>query len=427
MSDIYFCLSAVISALFIFFTYRYRYKFGFLLPSTIFMLMWCGAILSSIVVQNNTELNEYAMSYDGVGEYIFSFISCSCIGFLLARFCSNVSKRKRVINLKWIAFLSSRLKFFLYISFVLGIIRILIIIKTFGWDSLYDYRQNVFLLGKMEQAGAWYYVSQISSYIYILASFSVVLVAIKQAQTTFNVKEMSRYFLLYSAQALSIGGRMFVIDFISCFFFSFFIIRGRKAKLLSFKESTTLTASIFILIGIVMILGVIRNNRDEKVKNEDYLTKLLYIQDGIIYTTATFTLAPVNSYSLDYGKNITSFDRENTSFEKFKNSSQMEIYLPFVTGVIAPLYFDFGYIGSLVAWLIICFFFEFISIKALNISTIWSLLLIFIFIRYMYDTPLMISGGRGLFRYLFILLLFYLFRNRLKYEFTTIIEKSRRL
>ena len=142
----YFYFSAFLAGIYLLFIYKNRFKFGFVLPSTVFMLMWTIACISSIVVQKNKDLNEFSMSYDRVGIYMFFFIISSFLGFILARFFTVRRKGPVNINLLWAKYLSSKLQIFLYLSFLLGLLRIFIIVRTFGFESLYDYRQNVFLI-----------------------------------------------------------------------------------------------------------------------------------------------------------------------------------------------------------------------------------------------------------------------------------------
>ena len=413
MEITYFAISAILAVLYIFYKYKTRTKDSFIMPSTIFMLMWAAAITASILSQVNG-LDEFGMGYESTAPYLLLFISVSLFAFLTAKFFVRERRVKYNFDFRYIDYLLSKFKIFIYLSFFLGLIRILIIISSFGWDSLYDYRQNAFLIGA-EGGGIYSIVSQISSYVYVLATLFVVLLAIKHALTSINFREMSWYFVLFSAQALSIGGRMFIIDFISCYFFVFMLIRARNKTVFRKRELVPFSFSIAALLSIVMILGVIRNNRSEvtdKVASDDYYTKLLYLQDGIVYTSIFFSKIKYIDIDLDYGKNITSYDRDNTTYTKFRNRPDMEMYLPFVTGVIVPLYFDFGYTGSLFAWFFICLLIETISRRMLNKGTILAIFVIFVLLRFFYDTPLLVSGGRGLFRYLFVLLIIYILAKK---------------
>lgn len=426
----YFTISAAIAILYIFYKYKTRAKSNFIMPSTIFMLMWGAAICTSIVSQVSG-LDEFGMDYDSTAPYLLLFIGTSLFAFLTAKLFITERKVKFNFDFRYVDYLLSKFKAFIYLSFFLGVIRILIIISSFGWDSLYDYRQNPFLIGSTGGSGLYGIVSQISSYVYVLATLFIVLLAIKHALTTINFRQMGWYFILFSAQALSIGGRMFIIDFISCYFFIFILIRAGNKSFFRKREWVPFSFSIAALLSIVMILGVLRNNRSEvtdKVASDDYYTKFLYLQDGIVYTSIFFKKEKYIDIDLDYGKNITSFDRENTSYAKFRNRPDMEMYLPFVTGIIVPLYFDFGYVGSLVTWFFICLLIEAISRRVLNKGTILAVFVVFILLRFFYDSPLLIAGGRGLFRYLFVLLIIYILTKKnyfLSYRNWTI--KRRRL
>jgi hypothetical protein len=334
------------------------------------------------------------------------------LGFTLASFSVRTKNLKNIkfkFSNEYLDFLIGRLRIFLYLSFVLGLLRIYIIISFFGWESLYDYRQNAFLIGRMENAGYYSIVSQISAYVYILASFYIVLLAIKHALTTINYKVLFFDFILYATQALSIGGRMFVIDFISCYFFIFLLFRTRNRRIFTKKELLPFLTSISILFFLMMAMGVLRNDSNKSeytINSTSYYSKLLYLQDGIIYTTVMFTKNPdLETNELDFGRNLLSIDQESSNFTKFRGRSDMEIYMPFVPGIIAGLYFDFGFDGSLFVWGVVCYIIEILALRGLKLATIYDFILIFILLRFLYDTPLLITGSRGLFRYLFILIL----------------------
>ncbi len=403
MEITYFTIAASIAALFVFFKYRLRRSRNFILPSTIFMLMWMAAIIASIISQVSG-LDEFGMGYSTTAPYLLLFIMVSMVAFFFARFFIKERKRPFSFDYRYVDYLLSKFKVFIYLSFLLGLLRIAIIISSFGFDSLYDYRQNAFVIGG--EGGLYGIVTQISSYVYALATLFIVLLAIRHALTSVNFKEMGWYFVLFAAQALSIGGRMFIIDFISCYFFMFLLIRSGNPKIFRKSEMAPFVASLFALLSIVMIFGVLRNDRSEvteKVTSDNYYSKFLYLQDGIVYTSVFFNKMQYVDFELDYGKNLTSIDRDNTSFARFRNRPDMEMYLPFVTGAIIPLVFDFGYTGSLVVWFFVCLLIEIVSIKAFNRGTILAFFLVFILLRYLYDTPLLVVGGRGFFRYLFVL------------------------
>lgn len=411
----YFIFTAIIAFSYVVVKFLSRKKKQFILPSTIFMLMWGLAITASIISQING-LDKFSMGgYKGTALYILLYVLISLIAFYFSGNFVVVRNTTYEFNAKYVDYILSKLKFFIYCSFLLGLFRIYIIISHFGWDSLYDYRQSAFLIGKLN-LGIYDLVGQVSAYVYVLATFFIVLLAIKHALTSIDFKEFLLYFILFAAQSLSIGGRMFVLDFISCYFFIFILIRSKNKKILTKSEFIPFMVSVFAMLFIVMALGVLRNDSNNKSSSEisksDYYSKFLYLQDGIIYTSVFFAKEQNRDLDLDYGKNITSIDRDNTTFAKYRNRSDMDIYMPIVTGVIVPLFFDFGYTGSLLIWFLICLYFEVIAKKMLSKVSLTGILLVFILMRYFYDSPLLIAGGRGFFRYLFVLFILHKCLNR---------------
>lgn len=380
------------------------------------MIMWTYAIISTIVGLK-LNIDEYSQGYANAGPYILYFIIASILGFVFAESLIQVKPTNLKFSLGYIFYLENKLKYFLYLSFLLGILKIIIIIKIFGFNTFADYRISYFQAGSIQNNFGYEHIFRISSYIYVLASFYIILLAIRQALTSFKLKFTLWSLLLFSTMSISMGGRTFILEFMLCFFMMFFFIKERRRLTLNKLEATLIGISFSFLILLVAIIGVLRTEETSQMSNSDIYGKYLYGRDGIIYTSNLFNTMPAGPQKLDYGKNITGVVIDKTNFSNFRINEDNKKYLPFITSVISPLLFDFGYYGSLFIWFLICFVAELISRKYTNNTTIWNLLLLYIIIRYFYDTPLNVTGGRAFFRYLFVLFILYLSQPYFIYNF----------
>ena len=222
----YFIIAVIIAIIYIWQKYTSRIKSGLVFPSTIFMLMWAFACFASVIVQAYDLLDDFGSGYKIVGPYIFLFILVSLLGFLLASKTIRINLDAYNFNSDYISYFLEKMKIFLYLSFLLGLVRIYFMVKIFGWETLYDYRQNALIASSIENNGIFDLVVQISSYIYVLATFSVVLLAIKQALTGFNLKEMLWYFIFLSGFEYRWQNVHFGLYFM--FLFHVFTNKGKK-------------------------------------------------------------------------------------------------------------------------------------------------------------------------------------------------------
>jgi len=387
-------------------------------PSVIFCLMWgLNCIYTAAILggygENLFLKDEYVYKY--MDTYIIYFTIASLFGFSIA----HKMYGKRGVHLKFsLDFLDrilSKYKFIMWVNFFGGILRIVLIISLVGFslDNVMDYRLAA---NDLMNSGLGYVglVFRLSSYVQMLANFYVALFGLRAGFGKLNFKKILIIFILYAPTQMATGGRLFVLYFIIFFFGSFFLARGLSMSTVVRKwilpeEKRAVALMFAVLLSIVAIIGMSRAiEKGKYVGKESLVEKFSYITEGMLLTDKCMQYYPDGSFQHTNGAHIIT-GRSDKYFQ-FKGDDKIQRRMSSVViSIIIPLYLDFGFWGSLIAWFIIALFIESFALSCLGKLTIIRFLIVATLLKIMYESVMSnpISGNIPVFQLIILFVLFY--------------------
>lgn len=392
MQSIDFCYAtAIICAIYLINLWSKK-AYRLLLPSIIHSTTW---LITSILLI--CELNGYLVtrqisnnSVSSSTEFIFYLVIASIVGFSVAHIIGNIRKQKNkviCIETSTIDAILKKFKWIPYTCFFIGCIIFLFLFSTIGVANTFG-EFRAFAVTQI-WTGPMAYVIQVSGHIYIFASFYLILLGYKHGKEGLNVKELLKYGILCSTINMAIGGRLWIITsflpYITAFIYSRkFSKRDRKSLK---KDIRGLLMIVTILAGLFSLMGIAREDRDIKRR---FIDKFLYYTDGTKMSNMVLNQYPPGTYELEYGASqFLSKFKKSPMDQKFKDSISDDIGLAVtVQSAMPPLYYDFGYVGGIFMWGIICFLIELISIRLMTTRKVTGILWFVILSQMLFLTPI---------------------------------------
>lgn len=360
-------------------------------PSVIFSAMWgLGCVIMYLILDGNFEnlflANYYNFIY--LDKYILWFAFTSIGAFYLAHKFFPGTKINVTFTKSLLGNILDRYHWIMWLNFIGGIIRIVIMINLVGFDSIMDYRlaaNNIMMGGGGGIAGI---VFRITAYIQMLANFYIALSGFNAGWTTLTLKKTIILFILYAPTQLATGGRLFVLYFVLFYFGAFLLGRGyaltrERRKILKAKEKKVLFISFAGLLSLVSLIALSRGGKEES--KESPIAKFTYITEGMLETEHYMRFNTPEDITPDYGVHF--FTGRSASYLRYrgyliKNTRMSSI----VISVITPLYTSFGYWGSIFVWGVIAFLIEALSIILLKRLTIIRLFILVTLLKIMYES-----------------------------------------
>lgn len=375
----------------LFYAYQRFAKTRILYPSVIFSVMWGFNFLFTVLILNgaidNLYLEKY-YDYKYIDKYIWYFTAVSIGAFTLAHLIYKRNKINALFSLDGLGVILNRYRWVIWINFIGGILRIVLLINTFGFGSVMEYRlaaEQVMYYGE----GIIGWVFRITNYIVLLANFYVAADGLRAGMTKLELKPTIILFLLYAPTQLATGGRLFILYFI-LFFFGAFIL-GRRMKMKSTQSKFLLRserrALIISLCGLIILIPAIAlarydDNSDEG--NESAFAKFSYITEGTLATEVYIQHAEHNNLPEDNGATLLGIKSDtNRSFWAHLRTTRMGST---VLCILTPLYMGFGETGSLIVWFILAFLCELFSVICLNRLTIIKFFIFMTLLKFMYES-----------------------------------------
>lgn len=384
--------------LFIFAWIKFKNKVFY--PSVIFCFMWgMNCIFHFLIYEGwvNPLTDISTFDYVYMDTYIIYFTMATIVGFSLAHiFFSN----KRIMICFSVDFMNtilSKYKWVMWLNFFGGILRILVMVALvgFSFSNVIDYRlaaNEMMMVGQSSFVGL---VFRLTAYINMLATLYISLSGLKTGMGYLNMKETLKLFILFAPVQLATGGRLFILYFV-IFYFGCFML-GRGISIYSTRKKWLLPEERRVLIKMAMIISplvvaISLSRGDGGVNNISkyegtFLDSFTYICDGTMVTDKCMeffsggqTLKTANGYQTFVGMTNPAYE-----FRAYKHNT---VFASSVYTIIYPLFLDFGYVGSLIAWMIIAFILEMIALKSLQKMTIIRFIIFAMLLKMCYESIL---------------------------------------
>jgi|GEM_PF-6694927 len=395
-----------------------KFKKRIFYPSVVFSLMWgLNCIYTAAILggygENLFLKDEYVYKY--MDTYIIYFTIASLLGFSIAHKLYGKRGVHLKFSLDFIDLLLSRYKFIMWVNFIGGVLRIVLMISLVGFslDNVMNYRLAA---NEVMNTGSGYVglVFRLTAYIQMLANFYVALYGFRSGFGKLEFKKLLILFILYAPIQLATGGRLFVLYFIIFFFGSFLLARGISMKIIVRKwvlpeEKRAIIIMFVFLLSVVGIIGMSRSiDRGKYVGEESFVEKFSYITEGMLLTEYAMQYYPEGSFQHSNG--VHTITGGSDIYFQFKGDDIIQRKMSSVViSIILPLYLDFGYWGSLILWLVFALFIESLSLRMLSKLTIIRFLIIAAFLKICYESVMSnpIHGNFPVFELLILFAIFY--------------------
>ena len=159
-----------------------------LYPSIVFCVLWGLACLSISFVQYDIlfpDMKEY-FAFKYMNEYILYFTFVSVLAFFIIFPKKNIIFYDK-IPLDSLNQLLERYHFIMYLSFIIGMLRIIIFISLFNVYTLFDYRQ-AFVTNSLSGYVGFFF--RIGNWIQMLADIYIALLGYYHGKTYFDTKKL---------------------------------------------------------------------------------------------------------------------------------------------------------------------------------------------------------------------------------------------
>lgn len=399
----------------LFYAYNRIKKTRIFYPSVIFSIMWgVACIITGMILGGNLGplyLEDYYV-FKYIDKYIIFFTGASLLGFGIA----HRIKPGEIVNLKIDIDATEdiliKYKWLMWINFLGGIIKIILMIGVVGLNNIMDYR---IAANTMMNTGAGNIglVFRITAYIQMLANFYIALAGFKTGIKGLKFSDTLKLFILYAPNQMATGGRLFILYFILFYFGAFILARGlffrndKDSPFLSRKEWKAIGVVMFGLLSLVSIIALSRSAANPGNNNESAIAKFSYITEGMLESEHYMCFNPPEGMTPDYGKHF--FTGKSESYLKYRGFLNHTYMSSIIISVISPLYTSFGYYGSLLVWGIVSCILELIAISCLRNLTFLRFLIYLTILKIMYETILSnpIQGNIPLYELIILITIFY--------------------
>lgn len=349
---------------------------SYILPSTFFCLAWGITSLGIVAYSNDWIRSEayyiYATYLNQIGYYEFKMLVVCCLAFVIARISNKRIKFRspKQYDKRYIDFVSSTLKYVLYAYFVVGMIRLVLVLYVTGFDY---------------QAIRIYYIShrayfttfdlnliRIGSYLMRLSLLYVIIFGLKSGVNGISLKKVFVNFLLFCPYQLSFGGRLFILSYLLPFLFSYMVsysinIHTQQAK---WEKRSKLYLIISFTLFLIVFLQMLKMG--DKIDSSSFVeqsSEIFYFSSNAYHLNELWADLPLE-YSLGWGQNsigITSPVYASIQEGWILENKSAAIVVP---SIIPDLYLDFGEDFSLVVFFILFYLLE---SRAMKLMTMFSL------------------------------------------------------
>lgn len=379
----------------------WRFKQRILYPSVVFAAMWgfCCIYMGIILAGagENLFLKEY-YSFMYIDKYILPFTLASIIGFSIPHFSHKRTSIHNTITEGGVDGLLKKIEFIIWLNFIGGILRMIVMIAFvgFSFDAAIDYRvaANNVMMG--HGSGLAYWIFKLTAYVQLFANLYIFLAGFKEGLGSLNQKRMIGLFILYSTPQLATGGRLFVLYFIIFYFGAFLLARGLSRmstgrRWLAHNERNTILLMGFVMFAIIVFIANLRSGSASSAINNSgsSVEKLAYVTEGTLLAEYCMQELPPDVLQIDYGQNLFGVNTKNHRI--FQESLLPTKLWSSVESIIVPLYLDWGYWGSLIAWLLIAFIIEMLSIHCLSRLTVMKLFVYSLLLKICYESVMSTS------------------------------------
>lgn len=349
-----------------------------LYPSTVFYFMWgMNCIFNFLILKDYvTPLTEKStFDYQYMETYIIYFTIASIIGFSIAHIIFRTRYIQNNITLDFIDTLLYKYKWIMWLNFIGGILRIYIMINLVGLDfsNIMDYRlaANDMMMSVHEGFAGIFF--RITAYINMLAIIYVALSGLQAGIDQLSMKDTLKIFVLYSPIQLATGGRLFILYFVIFYFGCFLLGRGismqtEERKWIMQEEISTIFNMLIIMLPLVVVISLSRGEggiNNISKSESSFLDHFSYISDGTMTTEQSMQFFSGGNYLIPAGGStiLTGTSEPALEFREYKHRTT---FGSSVYSIIYPLFLDFGYKGSIIAWAILAFLLESIALKCLS-------------------------------------------------------------
>jgi len=378
--------------------------------------MWgVGCVMTGLIIggvfQNLYLADYYYFHY--INEYIPFFTFASLVAFVIAhRFFGN-NEVNVEFNIDFLCAILKKYKWIMWLNFIGGILRMVLMVNLVGFDNVMDYRvaANTMMNTGLGSVGL---VFRITSYIQLLANFYIALCGFKTGFETIELKKVITLFILYSPTQMATGGRLFILYFILFYIGSFLLGRGLSISingrmLLEKTEKKVLSLLSIGLLSLIPILVMVRQSdiNNDTSTHESAISKYTYISEGMLESEHYMRFNPPEKIQPDYGQHfITGHSRSYLNYRKYL---QMTYMSSIVISVITPLYTSFGFWGSIVVWGIVAFCIEVLAINCLKRLSIIRFFVFVTLLKIMYESVISnpLPGNLPVYELIILLAMFY--------------------
>ena len=375
-----------------------KFRNKMLYPSVVFCFMWgMNCIFHFLIYKGyvNPLVPVSEFKYHYMDNYIIYFTAASVLGFSLARRMYGHLDININFSVEHVENILYKHRWIMWLNFWGGILRIVAMISLvgFSFSNISDYRIAANSMMISFQGGFVGWVFRLTAYINMLAIMYIAFSGFVAGIGTFNLRKVFHLFILYSPVQMATGGRLFIFNFIIFFFGSFLLGRGVSVNSedrlwLDSNEKSTIVKMMLIMLPLVVVISLARGKGGVKniVSYEgSYFDSFSYICDGTMVADKSMTFFRGGTIlEEEHGAN-TFLGGSNAArkFVKFKNHT---VYGSSVGCVIIPIFLDFGYWGSIIAWFLLSFLIESIAIKNLNKLTIIRFMVFVFLLKMMYES-----------------------------------------
>lgn len=372
-------LTTIIIDLIYFFILLSNKSYRLIIPSTIATFTWIVACLLMYAELNNwiPNFNLPTNVYSKVAEFIFGMNLCSILGFSIAHKYINNNHNDsgiRISNTETLEMCEQALMQFKWILWVcVGVgITLVVFFLSLGLNinSFSDYRLMAVTVEKIGYAAL---AKRIGGHIGIVGAFYLIILGYKQSKTGIDLKELLTCVLMYSSVNIAIGGRVWLLSSTLPYITGYLLGKSDSGN---YDKSDLKKLGTLALIAIISF-SIMGNLRSDDQHQHSFVEKFLYYTDGPKMANIVMNTFPEGTYPLEYGgANFLQFIKESPMTNRFSESIKDNIALTVtVRSTIPALYYDFGYLGGMIAWGVICGLLEALCLSLRHKGTLFSILL----------------------------------------------------
>lgn len=357
----------------------------FILPSTLFALMWgitsLGGYLYSNNMIGNSDYYVYASNLETIGNYQFLILLTAFVAFILV----HIKYKRLSIQIPFsfafveVPMLSVKLRWFLYAFFLVGIIRLGIVVSAIGFD--YSVIRSAYIASRSSFNSYDLNLIRIGSYLLLFAQFYICLFGIECAAKGLNYKRIICNFILFCPFQMSFGGRLFILSFFAPFIISYLLTLYSIPTSASYRKKEKRKIRFVILVPLFMLIffQMVKMNAALNIESfSEFSTELFYTSTAYMHMNEFWSELP-SYFDLEYGRNILGF--ESNTYQRIKDiwvsTHNSAIYC--VSSIIPQMYLDFGKYGSLIIYFILFYNLEkyaFLALKKTSIKGFLTFILL---------------------------------------------------